>query len=349
MLTKQSFIAINQFLPSVKPVRGNLKLLFDHLQQYEPTYQQISSNTSKQKITWQSLKDEQFIDENLKKDILKLQNCRKIVFKTGPTTFQINIHYKNESLDLFINTLMYCVSFVSMLSTHHKKHIRMNYYLLNAKRVLDGDTIFDKEEVNGGACSSVDTGCTITVWRKEEILKVSIHELIHCLGYDYRNDTIDLIQHYQHKYGIKSPVMNTFEAYTEIWAELIHCYLLSRFYKTINKRINQYDLFMGNVGIEMEFSQLQATKVLTLLDKNKDMNKETNVCAYYIIKTELYEDLQNFLQYCMRFNKDIIKLLDTSKYFEYLKGLSKVVKKKYKVNSYLRNTTRMTCLEIDLF
>ena len=30
-------------------------------------------------------------------------------------------------------------------------------------------------------------------------------------------------------------------------------------------------------------------------------------------------------------NKDIIKLIDTSKYFEYLKGLSKVHKKKYKL------------------
>ena len=203
--------------------------------------------------------------------------------------------------------------------------------------------------MNGGACRFDPDECSITVWRKEEVLKVSIHELIHGYSYDYKQDTSEIIKHYQHKYGITSPKMNTFEAYTEIWAELIHCYLLSRFYKTINKGLNMYDLFIANVGIEMKFSQLQATKVLTLLDKNKDMNKETNVCAYYIIKTELYEDLQNFLQYCMRFNKDIIKLLDTSKYFEYLKKLRKVNKKRYKVNSYLQNTTRMTCLEIDLF
>ena len=55
---------------------------------------------------------------------------------------------------------------------------------------LDDDFIFDKEEVNGGACGSINSECDITVWRKEEILKVSIHELIHCLGYDYRNDTL---------------------------------------------------------------------------------------------------------------------------------------------------------------
>ena len=50
MLTKDSFVAINQFLPSVKPMKGNVKLFFDHLQQFEPTYQQISSKTIKKKI-----------------------------------------------------------------------------------------------------------------------------------------------------------------------------------------------------------------------------------------------------------------------------------------------------------
>ena len=336
-------------MPSVKPMKGTVKVLFDHLEQFEPTYQQISSNTSKKKITSQSLQSEQFIDGHFKKDILKLHNCREVVFKTGPTTFQINIHYKNESLDLFIDTLMYCLSFVSMLTTHNKKNITMNYYLLNTKRVLDGDTIFDKGEVNGGACGSIDTECGITVWRKEEILKVSIHELIHCLDYDYKNDTSDIIQHYQQKYAVTSQKMNTFEAYTEIYAALLHSYLVTRLYHKIDPSFKPYDLFVANVGIEMEFSQLQASKVLSLLDKNKDMNKETNVCAYYIIKTELYEDLHNFLKFCVSHNKDIIKLTDTSKYFDYLKGLNKVNKKKYKVTSYLKQTTRMTCLEIDLF
>ena len=138
--------------------------------------------------------------------------------------------------------------------------------------------------------------------------------------------------------------MNTYEAYTEVWAELLHCYLLS---KLSDK--HSYDLFVANVGIEMEFSQLQASKVLSFLDKNKDMNKETNVCAYYIIKTELYDDIQHFIGYCIKYNQNIIKLTDVSKYFDYLKKLKKINKKKNKVSGYLKQTTRMTCLEIDLF
>jgi len=325
-------------------MKGNLKTLYDHLQQFEPSFHKISDKTSKKKISLNSLSNEKFIDDHLNKDILKLHNYREVKFKTDLTTFTLEIHYKNENLDTFLNTLMYTLSFVHMLSTHQVRDIHMKYYLLDVKRVLDGDTFFDKEEVNGGACWSSPDECEITVWRKEEILKVSIHELIHGLHYDYKQDSADIVKHYQEKYNITSPKMNTFEAYTEIWAELIHCYVLS---KLSGK--HSYDLFCANVGIEMEFSQLQASKVLSLLERNKDVNKETNVTAYYLIKVELWLDLQNFLQYCMRVNQNMIKITDKETYLDYLKRQAKVVKKKYKVTGYLRHTTRMTCLEIDLF
>lgn len=345
MLTKQSHVAINHFVPLIHKMTGNLKLLYDHLDQFEPSFYKVSDQITQKKITLGSLDSERFIDEHLKKDITKLTQCRNIVFKTGQTTFTLEVHYKYENLDTFLDTLMYTLSFVSMLGPHKVNDIHMKYYLLDVKRVLDGDTYFDKEEVNGGACWSAHNECGITVWRKEEILKVSIHELIHGLHYDYKQDSADIVKHYKGKYGITSPKMNTFEAYTEIWAELLHCFVLSSL-----SNQHSYDLFCGNVGIEIEFSHYQSSKVLILLDKDKHVNKETNVTAYYLIKTELWIDLQNFIEYCIKENKDIIKIMDTSKYFEYLKGRQKVVKKIYKINSnYLKNTTRMTCLEMDLF
>jgi hypothetical protein len=344
MLTKQSHIAINHFLPLIHKMKGNLKVLYDHLQQFEPEFVKISDQTTKKKISLNSLSNEQFIDEHLKKDITRLTNCRMIIFKTAESTFTLEIHYKHESLDKFINSLMFMLSFVHMLGPHKVRNIHMKYYLLDVKRVLDGDTFFDKEEVNGGSCWSGPDECSITVWRKEEILKVSIHELIHGLHYDYKQDTSEIIQHYRQKYGITSPKMNTFEAYTEIWAELLHCYLLS---KLSDK--HSYDLFSSNVGIEKVFSQLQANKVLSLLEKNKDVNKQTNVTSYYLIKVELWLHLQEFLNYCLRFNQDMIKLTDKERYLDFLKKLPKLIKQTIKVTGYLKQTTRMTCLELELF
>ena len=349
MLTKNSFVAINQFFPFVNPMKGHIKSLYNHFEKWNPRFTVTDDSNVTKSLTMSDLASEKYIDEHLKKDIIKLTSCREITFQTGKVTFTLQIYHKDESLDYLIDMLMYALSFTTMIGPHRINKVTMNIYLLDVKRVFDGDYIFDKEEVNGGSCLCLDTSCEIAIWRKEEILKVSIHELIHGLSYDYRDDTPEIVDHYQGKYGITSPKMNTFEAYTEIWAELIHSYLLARFFSFVQPTISVYDLFCANVGIEMLFSQYQSTKVLTLLDKNKDMNKETNVCAYYVIKTELYQDLDTFLGFCLQHNKDIVKITETTKYFDYLKGLPKVEEKKSKTNKYLRNTTRMTCLEIDLF
>lgn len=343
MLIKSSFVAINHFLPFIKPMKGNLYKLFTYFETYKPSYELVPSTQLTSSI---SLKDEPFIDEHLKKDILQLKKYKQVIFKTGITTFTIHIYYQNENLEYFLELLKYTLSYVCLLGPHKKKEIIMKYYLLDVKRVLDGDNLLDKEEVNGGACMSYGEKSVISVWRKEEILKVSIHELIHGLEYDYRNDTREIISHYQSRYKVTSNKMNTFEAYTEIFAEYIHSYLLSVWYNPYNR----YELFMSNVLIEREFSRFQSNKLLNLNSSFIDMNKHTNVCAYYLIKTELYNDIQSFIQYCLTKNSSFIKLKNISNYLDYLKKVNQVKKKKtYRINNYLDTTTRMTCLEIDLF
>jgi hypothetical protein len=354
MLTKHSYEAFDYFSPLLKQMKQkqpNLKKLWSYFETIKPQYEIETVRDEPKTPTLESLADQQFIDEHLKKDILLLNTYKEVIIKTDQYTFRLKFYYdKTDNLDDLIETLAYGLSFTILLAPHKVKDITICYYLLGVTRVLDGDTFFDKEEVNGGACWSSPTDCDITVWRKEEILKVSIHELIHGLSYDYKQDTSEIVQHYQAKYGITSPKMNTFEAYTEIFAELIHCYLLARFIYVLHKKRNCYYLFHGFVATEILFSQLQSSKVLSLLELNKDINKETNVTAYYLIKTELYNDLNKFLEFCIKYNEKNIKLKDVSKYLDYLKGLKSVVNKKYnKLSEYLTNTTRMTCLEIELF
>ena len=48
-------------------------------------------------------------------------------------------------------------------------------------------------EVNTGSSSIMD----INIWRKEEVYKTTIHELIHFMNLDYKKDTLDMIKHYQ--------------------------------------------------------------------------------------------------------------------------------------------------------
>ena len=91
------------------------------------------------------------------------------------------------------------------------------------------------------------------------------------------------------------------------------------------------------------------SKVLRLRDKEPDVNKHTNVVAYYVIKLELYRDLKQFLRYCQTHNQSFLKITNKDRYFDYLKQLQKIKIKDYKVTGYLEITTRMTCLELNLF
>ncbi len=355
MLTHNSYIAYDTFSPHTKPIGGNLKKLWSLFETIDIDYKIVVVKDQKKKLSYQSVSNNPFIDKHLLKDILTLNNYRHVKIKSGEVIFNLHIHYLNvDDLDLLIDTLAIALSFTASLALHKVTDITMTYYLLDVKRVLDGDTHFDKEEVNGGSCWSSPSECDITVWRKEEIIKVSIHELIHGLSYDYKQDSSDIVKHYKNRYGITSPKMNTFEAYTEIYAELIHCYLLARFIRDIIPKSNSYQVFDTFVGTEIEFSKYQSNKVLSLLKQDKDVNKETNVTAYYLIKTELYCDLDGFLLFSLNNNDNFIKLKDKSKYLAYLKGINELninelnINKKIK-SDYLLKTTRMTCLELEIF
>lgn len=343
MLIDLSFKAIQSFSSSIQPMKDSLQSYYDFCESNSFEYILLANSNKLQSPTQAQLQNERFIDDNLKQDIAQLTQLSTVKFRCGITEITLSIYHKEESIELFVSYILKTIAFVVNIGHHTISTLDITMYLLDSKRVFDGDTLLDKEEVNGGSCFPTDTTAKITVWRKEEILKVTIHELIHALNYDYNSDTPEIVQHYQQKYSIISPKMNTFEAYTEIHAELIHSYLLA--YWTDGPTL---DMFQANVCLEREFSRFQTSKVLSL--KNKDMNRETNVCAYYIITTELYDNLASFLQFCKNTNESMIRMTHLTKYITYLKKLKKVNNnKKYKLSKLFYQTTRMTCLELNLF
>ena len=86
-----------------------------------------------------------------------------------------------------------------------------------------------------------------------------IHELIHALCIDEFNDSPDIINHYQNKYQISSDRINTNEAYTEIWANLINCFWISQ---KVKKK--PYDLFKTLIALEKEHCIFQTSKIFYL-------------------------------------------------------------------------------------
>lgn len=288
------------------------------------------------------IEENRFASQNIVEASSRLINNRSLLLVIGNIQFEININSKEKISNENVNIIVSYIRFICSLSKTYKKKIILNYYLTDEKKILERNNLLGTKEVNSGSCYSYETESKIEIWRKEELLKVTIHELIHGLCYDEYKDTYDLIEHYKNKYNIISDEINSREAYTEIWANIINCFLISQ---ALPK--NKLNCFKKMINIEKEFSLFQANKVIHMIEKYPDINKETNVLSYFIIRAELYNNLKNFLRFCKYQNKDYIKV-NGRKFISFLKNQNEIISKKERENKLLKNY-RMSANEYSIF
>jgi len=288
-------------------------------------------------------------------------NIIKKSYLFAKTSFHFLLNRCNITIHLFskntnkplIYKLAKIIQYVFSLSRNGLKHLVINIYLIDKKKTnTPRMKKLGRNEINSGMCQRGGV-TTITIYREEELIKVLIHELIHGFQYDDYEDTDKIIKHYQKKYHMSSIKINTNEAYTEIWANLINCYLISQ-----KPGRNNYNLFLILMALENEFSKYQAEKVmyLTGLDGKEevDINKDTNVLSYFIIRNEIYEKLNLFLKFCRNHNDDYIKLNDEKEWFNFLMKIDKIKKNNRRFNkinkqNYIFKTMRMSLNEVDIY
>lgn len=315
----------------------------------------ITSNSKSIVDSSLSLKvDSPFISENISQDVKKMDAIETIVLKTNKSNININIFYQNEDLTKFKKIIFHSLAFIFNLSYHSILDCTINYYLSDKKKNMEcgkdySDNEFSHKEVNSGSCNGMTN--TINIWRKEEILKVTLHECIHLLNYDEKSEDYLLKESYKKKYKVTSDSMNIFEAYTEIWAELINIYLTNII---IKGNISSFTKF---IEYEKFFSNFQASKIFyikSLNNKHTDLNKYTNVLPYYIIKCEIFNNLRIFLNYCKNRENNINYVKIKKNFKKFLDGLEECKKNDklfYNIdkNSYRYLTLRMTSIELELF
>lgn len=207
------------------------------------------------------------------------------------------------------------------------------------------------------------------VFRKEEMFKVAIHELLHQLGVHLslqimQND-IKLYFNYEKNGNILID-----EAYIELYACILNLLYIS----------NKYKLdFSYLLDLEIKFSLLQIAKLMIHFGIN-DYNNffinnntygniktlkayDTHPEAYIIIKTAMLYNLINTMN---KFSKNGINIfmnydyngvvdqemlgyiLDICKNEDFKKDINYLIHNnhKYIKNEFIKNTCRMTCIEL---
>ena len=335
----------------IKYIEDNFKLaingfkelqeLYDYLNSIQNHYDIIKSNPNDNNNHLSM--ENHFISDEIKSAIKSFKKNQNIILKINNNEVNINIYYNDKNIRLFTYNIIIVIAFFTHLMKQENMKFNINYYLTDFKKNINNNINdgFKHEHMNSGSCGMN----TINIWRKEEIMKVTIHELFHLFNCDKSyHDNSFILNLYHERYNINSGKVNTFEAYTEIWANILNCYFLSK---------NNYKSFVKYLSIEKEWCTFQTHKIFYLTDLDKkskiDINKYTNVLAYFVIRCEIYGHFKDFIRI---FGKNIC--CNSSHYFNFLKNNRKCKRKddiikKLSKRSYIYKNLRMSAVEYKLF
>jgi len=292
------------------------------------------------------------------------------------------------------HSLFLCLSVVlSYASPDCSKELDFYIYMTDAVKLLpkNKNEVLDMVHVNTGATQSCLKNNSIYVYRQEEWLKVSVHESFHALGLDFSQLTMDETTNGLFESRIKeifprlddSISLLIYETYTEWMAEIIqlclYCYknrgekpLVPFFMKHLEKERLFSCFQFAKIMVHQGISWSEMVKKDSCLDvdcKDKvveiSLYKEnTNVFAYYILKTILlyhYEDMARWIleenggsiqfdmKQCEKHAESFCKIIkDNSASPDFLKTIAFMEKKIHamkKETTLERRTMRMTLFE----
>jgi len=268
------------------------------------------------------------------------------------TTYTLNkdriiiIYSKNDLDEKFINKIDSILNFFDYL-TNKKNYFKIEIYLSDEKKNINiNNNFLGPDNINSGMTLP---GYYIILFRKEEVIKVLFHEIIHYLDLDIRNNQNDLLFVYK-DINLKADIINPNEAYTELLA-LIFLNIWDYHYKNVKiKNFYKYKL-----NIELYWSFIQITKILKffkyksfddLFTKNSLFYQKTNVLSYFFLKTvfllninKIFNDLTLNNLYLNKKRFEIIKKCSDLKQ---LKKYIDFIYTKYDYNDFNKNTLRMT-------
>ena len=270
---------------------------------------------------------------------------------------QLNIEYNtyNEYIELIISWL-YILDKYGSSSCAKTLNIYIYHTSLEKKLPSSNIDIISSNHVNTAFTTTCPINSEIVIFRKEEWFKVLIHETFHNFGLDFSgmnnkkcNETILNI------FDVESEV-NLYEAYTETWACIINAmYACLLYIDNMSNKIDFYKHFQIFMQLERTFSFFQMVKALKFMGlsyenlyNNEEQDKilrntlfkeNTNVLSYYIIKTILINNYNDFILWCSKNNNQFINfrksLINIDNFCNY-------IKKHYKSKSMLKNVNQVS-------
>jgi len=268
---------------------------------------------------------------------------------------ELNIERYNEYVEKIFLWLYFIDSYASRACA---KKLTLYFYFTSLKKNLPESNIhvLDEKHVNTGFTYTCPIISEIVIFRKEEWFKVFLHETFHNFGLDFSDmNTSECNKKILSIFPVESDV-NLYEAYTEFWAETLNAVFCSYF---IAK--NQFDEYLENcctlLSFEKTHSFFQLVKTMDFMgltykslylpsfsiERTNLYKENSNVLAYYVIKTILFNNFNGFVSWSKKHN---LSLLQFKKTTGNLDEFCHFIEKNYKTKSMLDG---IDCIETVYF
>ena len=224
--------------------------------------------------------------------------------------------------DNHINLIIHLMCILNIYSNKKcSKNLTIFIYMTSLKKELPKTNahILDQTNVNTAFTRTCLTTSEIVIFRKEEWFKVLIHESFHNFGLDFADmNNTECHAKILRMFKVSSEV-NLFEAYTEFWAEIINAclcsFLILQNKNDVNEFLSNADFF---INFERTYSFFQLVKTLDFMGgtytdlyssslRNSKYKEKSNILAYYVIKTILIHNFQDFLSWCQTHNTSLLQ------------------------------------------
>jgi hypothetical protein len=347
-----SYIFFRQYKPEIKTVDDFIKYFC--LNQHDFNLNKIKSSINDEKLLklfediYERTDDRKELCEKFYQNtfvsIDVLQEIESFDLKhilIDESYYKLSIYYYDEcDINIYLKKIIKIIDLIKEINDHYEQNNNMKYnviiFLGNQKKQFIGNTI-TPISMNSGACVPEVYAC---VWRKEELEKVLIHELLHFINCDFHShihgyDEIDKsINDLIKIEGTNNPN----EAYNETVAGIINmCW------KSISLQIDIDKLYY----YEMNFLYLQSAKLIKyfngnkledLLNKTITIDQTTSALSYLFLKMILFHYIIETCDFIKNINfkcNTSIKINDFSNFLT--NKLSKINKSSCtnNVNKYL--------------
>ena len=325
-----------------------LSTIYDHFQKSREYIKTLRiEKTMTKEIPMPKTFPSDSIVEDIKKEIYK-QLKYVYVYNTVVFNRRVTLYFCSSIKRDYQKEVEFILMWLYVLNIYSSKvcaeEFTVYIYLTNLQKRMprSKSIVLDKCHVNTAFTYNCQKNAEIVLYRKEEWMKVFLHETFHTFGLDFSGIRQTNINEFiKEHFSIEIDVL-LFESYTEFWGEVIHMIFLSYYLKP-NDKSHFLQTFLYMLTIEINHTMLQVNKILHHMDLhylhfiNKHAmlryKENTPVFSYFIIKSILLFHFNDFINWCIENNASNIIQFSTKNIT--LPNYLLFIKKYYKKQQYI--------------